>query len=339
MLNSRVEGGPPAADSDRLRELGSRLLSEPPTGVSHVPFGGYKQDSAFLVVFSGRSSSRARMVFKSVDLSQAAYPAISDFPGQVGLPEVDIYSSMSGDLAQYTPGLLDLEVVEPDVRYNYYLEDLSGPFRSGFGDRDDVRAADRVLAVAGALASWRSRNETARLIRYDGVFPERFIEFSRGALERYHSETGDPGVGEALEDWGRIEGLYLGATPDRADSVIHGDFRRGNVFHSRKQPATLKLVDWEFAGVGWIHNDLASALKLSSSRVVEGALRRIARDDPRRSYEQHRQLYYRCRLERGLLDASLVARQRLATVSNPRISPGHMRRVAESVAELQGMAR
>lgn len=41
-------------------------------------------------------------------------------------------------------------------------------------------------------------------------------------------------------------------------------------------------------------------------------------------------MYQRCRLERGLLDAALVANQRLAKSDNPKLSTVHFERISDA---------
>ncbi len=174
------------------------------------------------------------------------------------------------------------------------------------------------------------------MVRYDGSFPAAFLEYACDSLEEYVKATDDETYENLLRKWPGISDWYLSETPDAATDAVHGDYRVGNIFHERANPDHLRVVDLEFAGYGWIHNDLASLLKGRPEQVAEEAVSALAARRPEWSKAEHWRIYQRCRLERGLLDASLVARQRLASSSNPRISPTHAARVLSAVSALEG---
>ena len=334
LSRSRRPGAPPSACEEIIRDLGDLLLSEPIQRISHTPFGGYKGSTAFRVYLAGSGRRRASFVFKNVDLSSNAYPAIEGFPGTVGLPEQAIYCSRDQQLLAYLPKLYALRTVEAETHYQYYLEDLNATHRVGYR-QDDLHAAKAALEVGTVLNGFIEGVTRFPAIDYSGSFGDRFLKFSHEALERFVRRTHDERIAEVLRRWDEIAHSYLTNTPAVADTAVHGDFRRGNVFHSRKDPSKVKLVDWEFAGVGWVHNDLASALKLSDLRTTELALRHVASVDRSRSPEEHRRLYLRCRLERGLMDAALVGNQRLAKSGIPTLSTGHSERVLAALDELR----
>ncbi len=332
---ARSAGAPAAADPVKIREVGTALLSTPMEGVFHTAINGYKTNSVFVVYVEGRGSDRASFVFKDVNLADEAYPAIKGFPGDVGLPESSLYASANEEIRSFMPSLYALEEIAPDTHFHYYLQDLSADYRTGFDEADDLRATDSILAVSSALTSWMANGYHVNLIQYDRTFPEAFLEYSKDALTRFFERTGDQSTNVLLGSWGHIAEAYQENTPSSADAAVHGDFRRGNVFHHRRDPSVVKLVDWEFAGHGWIHNDLASTLKLSSWNAIEEVLGRISGRDQSRSFEEHKRLFLRCRLERGLLDASLVANQRLALSGSPSMSSGHAMLVLDSLARLK----
>jgi hypothetical protein len=335
LSRSRRPGAPPPADDEIIRDLGNLLLFGPIQRISHTPIGGYKKGTAYRVYLAGLGRREASFIMKDVELSVGAYPAIVGFPGRVGLPEQALYRSRDSELAEYLPQLYALRTVEAETHHQYYLEDLNAAYRVGYYGRDDLHAAKAALEVGRVLKSFIERVASFPAIDYGGSFGDRFLGFSHEALERFADRTHDEHVAELLRRWDEIAYTYLANTPAVVDAAVHGDFRRGNVFHSRRDPSKVKLVDWEFAGVGWVHNDLASALKLSDLRTTELALRHVASVDRSRSPEEHRRLYLRSRLERGLMDAALVGNQRLAKSGIPTLSTGHSERVLAALDELR----
>ena len=121
--------------------------------------------------------------------------------------------------------------------------------------------------------------------------------------------------------------------------AIHGDYNPSNVLYHVQRPEQIKLLDWEWAGVGVPHADLVSLMKGARPDVEERALRIFADHDRGLGLAEHRRLYDWCKLERGLLDGAFMAAQflRLPPTTGFNFS-GHieasMRRVLIALQQL-----
>ncbi len=330
----RVPGPPPSADRDALSDTATQLLGGPARSVQHASVSGYKEATAYVIWLKGSSGRQATLVFKDVNLAPERYPAVVGFPGRPGLPEAGMYASPTPKLEPLLATCYQQLELVPQQHYQYFLEDLNATYRRGFSQDDKLWAVDRLLEVSDAIREWIDANPSAAITRYDDAFPEEFIEYSHDALGRFAAQTGYEPARDLIERWESVADLYLAETPERADDAVHGDYRNDNLFHHRTDPAQLKAVDWEFAGLGWLHNDLASLFKSGPSEGARIALEKVAQARPERSFEEHRKLYERCRLERGLLDAALVANQRLAVSETPTLSHTHFHRILDAQARL-----
>ena len=338
-INKRREPGPPpGVDRDVLADLAQQLLGSPARNYLHASVSGYKESTAFIVWMEATGGQSSRIFFKDVDLTPGQYPAVAGFPGSPGLPEAELYSSPSATMVPFLPELHAIAQLEPQ-HYQYFMEDLNATHRWGFNHNDIMCAVDRLFDVSAGIAGWYASDVDAPAIRYDGDFPALFVDYARDALERFAAVTGDAGVLDVLDRWDTIAGVYIDETPDSADDGVHGDFHRENMFHDRSDPTKLTVVDWEFTGIGWIHNDLVSLLKKAQPETVDAALVRIAEVRPERSIDEHWRMYQRCRLERGLLDAAIVANQRLATSDHPTLSTVHFERISDAHRLLVGDRR
>jgi thiamine kinase-like enzyme len=92
---------------------------------------------------------------------------------------------------------------------------------------------------------------------------------------------------------------------------IHGDFNTSNVHISKNGLNNIKLVDWEWAGLGLPLMDLASLLKRTKPEVEKQGLAIYSKHDFSLSPSTLKRFYYWCKLERGILDASFIAVQLL----------------------------
>ena len=326
----REPGPPPGVDRDTLADVAQHLLGAPASRYLHAGVSGYKESTAFIVWIEGARGHPITIFFKDVKLDPDQYPGVVDFPGEPGFPEIALYTNPGNALMPFLPRVHVLAVLEPQMHYQYFMEDLNATHRRGFDHDDVLWAVERLFEVSAGIADWVDADTDAPTIRYDRDFPTSFIEFSHDAFTHFAEVTGNADTLDLLERWDAIASVYLDETPDTADDFVHGDFHKENMFHNRTDPTRLTVVDWEFMGVGWIHNDLVSLLKRARPETVDAALLRTAELRPNRTLEEHWRLYQRCRLERGLLDGAIVANQRLAASGNPTLSAVHFRRISDA---------
>ena len=111
--------------------------------------------------------------------------------------------------------------------------------------------------------------------------------------------------------WPQISKVYLCEEfqETRTACPIHGDFNRANVLVHEKYPHQIKLLDWEWAGLGMPHADLASLIGGRKPEIEQQALACFSRQDAQLSLDENRRLYQWCNLERGLLNAAFCAAQ------------------------------
>ena len=331
----KIPGPPPTADRQILADITQELLGSPPRTFEHASISGYKKATAYVVWMTDASGSTARAFFKDVDLSPEGYPAIVGFPGgRPGLPEAAIYGNPGRALRSFLPPVHAHVELVPEGHYQYYLADLNLTHRFGFRHGDILWAIDHLFDVSSAIRNWIDDNSADHMIRYDGEFATTFVGYTRDALHRFHEFTDDARAARLLERFDDVIEVYLAETPEAAEDAVHGDYRRDNMFHQRGDPTKITVVDWEYAGLGWIHNDVVSLLKMAGPETVDAALDRIAAARPERTRDEHWRLYQRCRLERGLLDAALTANQRLGRSEAATLADSHFERVNNAFALL-----
>src|SRR5690606_8073384 len=98
---------------------------------------------------------------------------------------------------------------------------------------------------------------------------------------------------------------------DELRAPIHGDFAVHNVFVHRRDVSRLKVLDWEWAGIGLPHADLAALIKYVRQEDRPALLQAFMGQHPDLDPERHRRLLAWCQLERWLFNAAFLARQQL----------------------------
>jgi thiamine kinase-like enzyme len=211
--------------------------------------------------------------------------------------------------------------IEPKVHYQYLLEDLqSSGFHSAFADTDVIRAATALPDLHKHMETWVSHDDDS-LIRYGAAFSADLRRMTRRSFERYTDAVPDRSVVDVLENWESIAQVHSEAIQHEQtlEVPIHGDANRANLLVHDDHDLPLKLVDWEWAGVGLPHSDLASLLKGKRDGVTEEGIRAFAAGYPQLSLAEHRRLHYWARIETRFFDASYMINQYLESPDTSRM--------------------
>ena len=130
-------------------------------------------------------------------------------------------------------------------------------------------------------------------------------------LEEYRAGRESPAIDVLCRNWQRVVDVHQRDEFYRHGlaAPIHGDYDHSNVLVHRQDRSRVRVVDWEWAGIGVPHADLAALLKRVSPDDERAALAIFARGYGRLSAEEHLRLFRGCQLEGRLLDAGFIARQ------------------------------
>ena len=332
---SAEEGPPPSLDANLLDHVVESHFGRAPLAVAHAPMAGYKHDSVYRIWVRLGPGRYRTLVFKNARLSTDAYPAIRGFPGRPGVAEWGVLGDASDALTAYLPAVLHKAQLEPNRHYQYLLEDLAWANRPVLDDPDVVAAVRRLPGVHTALAQWADATGAEPAVDHGPDHADEFLAYVETALHRFVDATGDSATRSFLTRWDEVATYYRSAKS--LDPVplrwIHGDFNRKNAFLGVADPTSLRLVDWEWTGIGPPHADLASILKRSAWGQQRAMVREFFAHDDALDHAEHWQIYLWCRLGRGLFDAALHANQNASDLGHTSADVAeHLDRVAEVMA-------
>jgi hypothetical protein len=318
-----VVGRPPGLDSELLEGIFEEATGAKMSAVSHLQISGWRKPSSgtFRVFVDTTDGGKWSVIFKNAVLTSDETPGISGLPANPGLPEYLIYRRGSEYLRPYLPLPFVAREIEPKVHYQYLLEDLqSSGFHSAFADADVIRAATALPDLHKHMETWVSHDDDS-LIRYGAAFSADLRRMTRRSFERYTEAVPDRSVVDVLENWESIAQVHSEAIQHEQtlEVPIHGDANRANLLVHDDHDLPLKLVDWEWAGVGLPHSDLASLLKGKRDGVTEEGVRAFAAGYPQLSLADHRRLHYWARIETRFFDASYMINQYLESPDTSRM--------------------
>ncbi|MGI9609054.1 MAG: phosphotransferase family protein [Acidimicrobiia bacterium] len=282
-------------------------------GAFHLPIRSWKNSSASFVWLQLKGGGSRRLIAKVARYSHEVHAASVDSPLDAGRPELWAYTKAKSDLEAFLPGILLARRSDDGRSYAYLLEDLNTSFEHPSGPSALKSALDGMFDMHRALAraAGKESTESGDLLQYDGGFSERLVGYSGRALSEFAQITSSGVVTAMADRWDELAGIYLGAElSDHWEMTpIHGDYNTGNVFIRTSAPRDTKAVDWEWAGFGIPHADMASLLKKAEPDVIHWAMERLSQNDPGRTASQHQRAFNVSVLERAILDAGLVAVQ------------------------------
>lgn len=316
----RVEGLPTTLAFETLdglcREHGRGRLKR----CAHVHLSGWKSLGTYRLELATDAGTTWRLIFKNECYLPEFIAALEGLPVSPGPPEAILYRNRDPGLSAFLPQLFWFREVEPGRHFQYLLEDLA-PRHALLRPEtaDHIRATRGLLHIHKALREAFPAAYPAGLIRYDRRYSERLLDYALGNLAEYRARTGDGAVAALAGKWREVASVHQRDEFYDADLrvPIHGDYNSSNIHAHREHDDQLKVVDWEWAGIGLPHADLAALVKSVRPEDHPALLQAFVADDPRLQPAQHRRLFRWCQLERRLLDAAFLARQQL--VSERRI--------------------
>jgi hypothetical protein len=317
----RVEGLPTTLAFETLdalcREQGRGGLKR----CVHVHLSGWKSLGTYRLELDTNAGTGWRLIFKDECYRPEFIAALEGLPVSPGPPEAILYRNRAPVLSAFLPQLFWFREVEPGRHFQYLLEDLA-PRHALLQPEtvDHIKAARGLRRIHNALREAFAAEYPHGLIRYDRHYSERLLEYALGNLAEYGARTADGAVAALSGRWRELAAVHQRDEFYDADLrvPIHGDYNSSNIHAHRRNSNQLKVVDWEWAGIGLPHADLAALVKSAHREDHAVLLQVFVEEDPRLAPEQHRRLFRWCQLERRLLDAAFLAKQQL--VSSRRVS-------------------
>lgn len=304
----QVEGVPPGLDYGVLTEMCDSCFGERLAGVSHIHLSSWKSGGAFRLILKMSSGCERSLIYKTVAYRPDDLPGLVGLPVSPGAPEFIVYNDLQKELATYLPEIYFCTEVA-HRHYEYLMEDLGDEYQRAAGPAAILTVVAELPNIRKALNRCAPADLDHNLIRYDGEFSKALLEYAHTNLERHVRSTKDKPTLEVIRTWTGIVKTHgdVGLQDMQRSFLIHGDFGSSNILIHKQFPSRIKLIDWEWAGIGVPHADLASLLKPANAEIEECGLRIFSRQDNGLSFDENNRLYQWCKLERGLLDAAFLA--------------------------------
>ena len=306
-----IDGLPAGLEISVLREVVHKYFNANPAEVNFQRITNWHLSGAYRIFIKDTDGDQITLIYKNAVYSPERTPGLRGFPSIPGKPEYSIYRLAREPLEKYLPYVYYNQEVIPGVHYQYLLEDLNQEYRRPISQTDKLKITSLIPELHRAMAEWLHIPEQVNLLAYDLEYAKRLQTYVRVHFEKYLATRRDRRIHHILRHWSQMcellqdEDYFTIQTPE----PIHGDFRPLNIMIHRRDQGRMKLVDWEWAGIGLAQNDLASLLWRVSSETERQALEIYAHHVPNLTLQDNKWLYWRCRMERGLQEAAIIAAQ------------------------------
>jgi phosphotransferase family enzyme len=318
--NDIVPGLPEGLRFDALNELCQSYIQYPLKSVSYCPLSGWKKSGAYRLLLQTETGDKWSIIYKNAFYGQDIIPALNGFPINPGPPEYTIYSHAEGEIARYLPTIYICREIKPGLHYMYLMQDLSKYYRQARDKKDILSITSELAKLYDNIGECNFNLNDDSFIIYDGNLSSRLKTYIIKGLERYCGETNGRTVSAVCDNWGKISALYDEKCDYSAlSTIIHGDSNLANILVHKQNGDKIKFIDWEWAGIGLPHQDLASLLKRANPGVEETALEIFSKYNRSLSTGEHQRLYEVCQLERGLIDCAFLANQVIGSTDKTQI--------------------
>lgn len=330
----RVDGAPPGIARETLDALCREHLGRRLDRCAYVHLSSWKPCGTYRLRLSTDAGTTWQLIFKDEIYAAETIPALQSLPILPGPPEFAIYQVKEPRFATFLPDLHWSCELEPGRHFQYVMADLGQGFERMRKDRQHLILAARALVeFQAALKEACGQNPHPYLITYDRRYSEALLDYVAKNLETYRTGRHDRAIDELCRNWRHVVAVHQRDEfyQHRLHAPIHGDYNRSNVHLHARDPAQAKVVDWEWAGIGVPHADLAALLKRVDPDDEHAALAAFVHAHPELDAASHQRLLRWCQLERRLLDAGFLARQQMASTRRVRWLEGYIRRAAADV--------
>lgn len=307
-------GLPPSTTFELVNDICIKQTGQRLHRVSYQHLSGWKATGAFRLFAELSDGQKWTVIFKNAVYDYAHIPAVDGLPVRPGPPEYAVYAGQGTSLSAYLPEVYWAATIIPGKHYRYFLEDLHSAFKPlSYSSPDIPEIAARLPALHAAMQTWQEEYGESELLEYGPRFSEQLAAYAAKHMDRYLKIRLNEDVKKFMGLWDRITAVYqqLAEASRQVLGPVHGDLSPANIYVSQSEPVSIKVLDWEWAGVGFPQADLAALVKRSSPELEQRALFRYCEEQPALTVKEHRQLFEWCQLERGILDAGFLAKQQV----------------------------
>jgi thiamine kinase-like enzyme len=309
-----MSGLPKELNQKLVKSVVEKRWGESVQFLRHTHLSGWKDSCAYRVFIATSAGHERTMIYKRASYRQDEIPALIGLPIKPGPPEFCLYSSNHEELSEFLPQVYFVEELTKGACFQYLLEDLSENYKKSYQSNDILNAASKLALLHDDLAQVSIKRDNDCLLYFDRDFTIALLKYAKQAFEIYYRKSDIEMTGEITKHWEQIEEiLYINwSNNNDSDIRIHGDFNCANILFNTNKASDIKVIDWEWMGVGHAYDDLVSLLKGADEELEHQA---IFNYEKARGLFENKSItemllpYNQRKLQRSIFDAAFFIRQ------------------------------
>lgn len=304
---TRVKNGTPCNFNwDIVNQLSNRVFNSNIVSIKYQKLSTWKRVGTYRLFLRLQNGSETSLIYKYCNYNYEDYPALDGFPVQLGRSEYVFSKLENENINKFLPKTFWSHRDKNDV-YHYLVEDLTLKGYQSYLEPDDI-IVKNLVSINKSLNS--SSIDKRDLPFYDKNYSLKLIEYIR----RLWESSWEDKYSLSFSKLDKISKIYLDlAFQDKKYGIIHGDFNDNNF--QLKQSHNIyrfKVVDWEWAGIGIIHTDLASYFGDPDYPNLESYVKEFAALESWETYDYHTKWLNWAFMSRALFDMSYMIAQKSA---------------------------
>jgi hypothetical protein len=318
-------GIPPGLERNALSRIVFEMTGGELKSVSFRQMSGWKKSGAYRLLLRTSTGAKLSLVYKNAHYTSLEIPALAGLPITPGLGEYVFFKRSMSERIDYLPRAFLAEELEDGRHYQYLMEDLTRDYRGLVGPQDRIDLCGILQDMHASFEKISALAVTRTLLRFDRDFVEKLLGYSQKSLEAHRGGPSAPAINALLNDWTDVTAIFRAAADavNRSEPLIliHGDCNITNAMR-HKRTGEFKIIDLEWAGWGFPHQDLVSALKGAPADIEARSLAEFSRRRGEGRLERDTNIYRYCAIQRALLDAGFIGMQMLdAKARTPKWFP------------------
>jgi hypothetical protein len=326
-----IENGlPPGLEWETLNSL---CIDQFSTGVSqlfHQHLSAWKVSGAYRLFIHLANGKEIQLIYKESSYDPEQIPGLIGLPVNLAIPEYIIYQQSTLHPLDYLPKVYLAEEMVPGEKYHYLVEDLSLGYNRIKSGVEVLHVCAQFSETIDMLQEWAGIANLQGLIQYDHYYSTALQNYAFDNFHRLDPYLLEPIYYQIINQWPEICKIHLSNEflDYSKNSFIHGDFNYSNIHVHKADPTRIKIVDWEWAGVGTPLSDFVSLIKGTPDNMETSTFMHLVRGSHSGQWSQtlgenHRQLKRMiswCKLERGMLDAGFLSAQLISQHNETKFS-------------------
>lgn len=273
--------------------------------IENQKLSGWKKTGTYRLLITLEDWKKTSLIYRHCDYNTKDFPALISYPVKLGPAEYEIAKTSNNKLMGYLPKTYWVDHNYNDTGiYRYIQEDLS---LKGY---DSISGLDKHIIQFVVLLKNKLNelNISKNIPKYDYNYSSNIVDL----LIDLWNPKWNKEYNLSYNHLKNITKTFLEVSMhDIEKQLIHGDFNNANILVKPINGKYIfKIVDWEWAGIGIVHSDIAAYFRNANYPNLKNYISKNLKQIPQATLDYHYKWLNWAFMNRALIDISYMAGQK-----------------------------